>query len=837
MKKARNGFTKTLPYLCLIGVIALGLMTIVGTGGGGGGGGGGSDGNGGGDKNDEIPTTHNETLNALGVNTDIGVRENPAGDPVSDDYNPTLRKVTQLAKRSEIFLAGIQGQGENTSWTPNGEFHTVLDWLDGATDFEPDNMSGDDSWLELPKAMASGDLDGDGIDEIFIAYVKPTTQVGFDKELSFRVIKRENEAYSMIAEDTVAAYLDDYITEYGGYYMWAHNFSVVCGDVDGNGQSETLIAFNGSVFLIGDSSKDYGIIDTIHYDKSPDTQTKFLRISAGDLDNDGTDEFVVVENNLKCDAGGGGCTLYGTAEYHIYKGLILDELDTDTIAVTEGATTITLHSSNCAVGDLDADGLNEVLFIGGPENSDTYYMMILDSNWNEDTGSFEYGFKPDYESFNARYKYYIAPICAIADFDGDGKKEFLGYRYMYENLSETGGSFKSKEIDIYSPTNDVARSSFYDCNLAVGDFDGDLKADITYITDSIYEVYTLGFNDAGEWVRKGTGNVFDNPLFYPAVTMGDFDGDSIVVEFLESEILFSDPHPIAVMASNPFWSGVDMDGMTSFGTTIGTEVEKEKLIGFSVGFSVGYEFEGLFSLWKASVKTSFESSFDWTATESLAIKEAYTYSTINEDKVVFSCIPYDVYYYTVIQAPDPDMVDTVITVNLPRKPVTLPVELTYYNDNNGGALDIDSTVLTHTVGDPLSYPTSDMADDLKASGGGQGIKSTDMLTVGQGSGSTSIDMSVTNANGSGFAFDFSVTIEAEVGAGRWTAGVSGGFHYGESYTLTTSNGMLYGGRVDNINIPADEWNLDLSFSWGLFSYKDTLGSEKFIVVQYYTESI
>ncbi len=39
MKKARNGFIKNLRYLCLIGVIALGLMTIVGTGGGGGGGG------------------------------------------------------------------------------------------------------------------------------------------------------------------------------------------------------------------------------------------------------------------------------------------------------------------------------------------------------------------------------------------------------------------------------------------------------------------------------------------------------------------------------------------------------------------------------------------------------------------------------------------------------------------------------------------------------------------------------------------------------------------------------------------------------------------------------
>ena len=40
MKKSRNGFIKNLRYLCLVGVIALGLMTIVATGGGGGGGGG-----------------------------------------------------------------------------------------------------------------------------------------------------------------------------------------------------------------------------------------------------------------------------------------------------------------------------------------------------------------------------------------------------------------------------------------------------------------------------------------------------------------------------------------------------------------------------------------------------------------------------------------------------------------------------------------------------------------------------------------------------------------------------------------------------------------------------
>jgi hypothetical protein len=791
-------------------------------------------GSGGGDDDEDdnqAPLTHNEMLNTLGVDTNIGARENPSGEPVSDDYNPTLRGVTQLAKRSEIFLAGTRGQGGSTDWTPDSTVHTALDWSDGATDFDTGNMSGDDSWLQLPKAMASGDLDGDGIDEIFIAYMRPSNQFGYDKELAFKVIKIETGQYSVVFEDTVALFLDEAISEYPDDYWWMNNFNVACGDLDGNSQKETLIGFNGFVYLMGDSYKDYGLIDTISYPKVGDTRYKLIKISAGDLDNDGMDEFVVVENSLKSDI------RYGAAMYHIYTGITLDELDSGTITVTEDATTRTLHSSSCAVGDLDGDGLNEILFIGEPEFDATYYMMILEPEWNEDSDTFEFSFKPDFEFFEGRNSYLVTPICAIADFDGDGKNEFMGYRRMYENLSETGGAFAGKSTvpDIYTPTNAGALGSAWDTSLAVGDFDGDMKADIAFVTDGFYELFCLGFNDSGAWVRKGTGDIFDWGGYYPYVTMGDYDGDSIVVEYLESETLFSNPHPVVVMAANPFWSELGMDGETSFGTTTGSEVEREKSIGFSVGFSIGYESSGPFGLWSASVKMSFESSFDWTATESVSIDESYTYSTINEDKVVFTTIPYDVYYYRVIQAPDPDMLDEVITVNLPRKPVTLPVECTYYNTNNGQALDIDSTILTHSIGNPLSYPTSGMTTQLIAQGGGEGIQSTNMLTVGQGTGYTSIDMSVVNANGSGFAFDFSVTIEAEGGAFGFTAGTSSGFHYGESYSITTSDGMLYGGAVSNI--PAEYWDPDMAFSWGLFSYRATLGNEKFIVVQYYTETL
>lgn len=785
-------------------------------------------------ENNEKPYDHNTTLAELSINTDIGSRVSPTGEVVSEEYNPTLKSVTQLAKRSEIFFAGATGQSntDDVLWTTPDMVHAALDWEDGATNFTATNLSDEDSWLKLPKAMASGDIDGDGTDEILIAYLKASDQVAYDKELMLRVIKKSDDAYTIIAERSVAAYLDSAITEYKDAYWWMNNFSAVCGDVDGNGQNETLIAFNRSVFLIGDDDTDFNLLKKISYTTSASTHYALLKISAGDLDNNGTDEFVVVENrNQKTNS------LYGTAVYHIYSDADLKELDSKTISVTKDAATVTLHSSNCAVGDLDGDGLNEVLFIGEPENNANYYMMILDQQWDENTERFKFSFVEDYESFPGRSIYYITPVCAIADFDGDGKKEFIGYRYMYENFSETGGAFtrKSGVPDIYNPTNEALLESMWDCNLAVGDIDGDTKADITYITREWYHLYCMGFNAAGEWVRKGTGNITNTGVNYPAVTMGDYDGDSIAVEFVESEVLFSDPHPIAVLSSNPFWSDVDMGGESSFGTTTGSKVETEKSMGLSVGFSVGYESEGLFGLWSAKVKTSFESSFDWTATQAVSIEESYTYTTENEDKVIFTTIPYDVYYYRVIQAPDPEMVDTVITVNLPRKPTTLPMEINYYNAHNGVAPDIDRTLLDHTIGSPLSYPTSSEADDLITAGGGQGIKSTSMLTVGQGSGVTSINMSKTEANGSGSAFDFSVTIEGEVGAGGFTAGSSAGFHYGESYTVTTQEGMLYGGVVGNI--PEADWSTDRSFTWGLFSYQASLGNEKFVVVDYYTESL
>ena len=109
----------------------------------------------------------------------------------------------------------------------------------------------------------------------------------------------------------------------------------------------------------------------------------------------------------------------------------------------------------------------------------------------------------------------------------------------------------------------------------------------------------------------------------------------------------------------------------------------------------------------SKTKRTFKASMDWTATASASIETTVSYSSgPGEDKVVFSSVPFDVYYYEVISSPDPKAVGETITINLPREPQTFSVSRTFFNDNNGEAMDIDERILPHTIGDPWSYDPS-----------------------------------------------------------------------------------------------------------------------------------
>jgi len=738
----------------------------------------------------EAELDHNGVLKALGVDTNIGSRLDPTGKALPENYNPIVKPVTQFRKQCEIFIAGLNGSQVvgRPNWTPANVYSTGLDWAQGASYLTPSHISysssdtsQNDDWLKTQKTVTSGDVDGDGKDEIFIAYLKPSAVQNTDWYFAFRVIKKTGDNYSILKEgiigepfanSAITEYLTTGISSYYINYWWMNNFNSVCGDADGNGQSETLITFNGNVYLIGDNENNFTLLNYKQYTKPGNTYI-LLKVASSDLDNNGKDEFVVVQNIITASTNDADWHNADAAVYHIYKGTDLSDMtDPDTIHLLSG---LTLHTANCAVGDIDGDRFNEVMFIGQKAGETNYNIVFLDPV-NNTTGILDFKFKEISKTFASGFPWSLTPICAIADFDGDGLQEFIGYGYMYDNLSQTDNEI-TQLINFYEPLSRVGtnRGSLWDWSLATGDIDGDNRADVSLLQDGANPtLYCLGYDYNNNWVIKDYGCVNSPYTGFGSITMGDYDGDSITVEYQESELIFSNPHPIAVLAANPFWTGIEMDGSTWFGTSSGTEEEKETQIGFKTGYSIGYESEGIFDIWTMSFKASFESSFDWTATQAVSIEESYTYSTGNEDKVIFSCIPYDIYYYKVLQSPDSEKIGMVFSVNLPRKPITLPVERGFYNNNNGGLPDIDSTVpgLDHIIGTSLSYPTSIEADQLIQSGSGQGIKSGKMMTVGQGTGSTSIEMSVTNSEGYGEAFDFAVDIEAEAGAFGATAGIS-----------------------------------------------------------------
>ena len=60
----------------------------------------------------------------------------------------------------------------------------------------------------------------------------------------------------------------------------------------------------------------------------------------------------------------------------------MTEVASDTLSVTAGTDTQTLRCANCAVGDIDGDGLNEILFLG-PSTGLDYYAVIVKPTWDE----------------------------------------------------------------------------------------------------------------------------------------------------------------------------------------------------------------------------------------------------------------------------------------------------------------------------------------------------------------------------------------------------------------------------------------------------------------------
>ncbi|HEY3668967.1 MAG TPA: hypothetical protein VGL19_23380, partial [Polyangiaceae bacterium] len=217
---------------------------------------------------------------------------------------------------------------------------------------------------------------------------------------------------------------------------------------------------------------------------------------------------------------------------------------------------------------------------------------------------------------------------------------------------------------------------------------------------------------------------------------------------------------------------------------------------------------------------------------SYSVEKSVTFSTGSmEDAVIFSTIPYDRYTYTIVSDPHPELVGQTTTISVPREPVTLMVERSFYNEHVApGATKIDESVFKHTIGDRTTYPSAANKDQLLSLY--HGLQSKE-VTVGQGTGNIGVGLDVSSEISAGQELELGYEMSVSLTAG----GVMGGFKVGAStsdnLTVVSGKSTSYAGSVGAIDAAHFAQN---QYDFGLFTYPYETGSgAQFEVLNYWVK--
>jgi hypothetical protein len=368
--------------------------------------------------------------------------------------------------------------------------------------------------------------------------------------------------------------------------------------------------------------------------------------------------------------------------------------------------------------------------------------------------------------------------------------------------------------------------------VVMGDVTGDMKDDVVNFHNNgrIQICYaTIGDEYSVSDLKPFTGSTRETGC------LPNVDDDTLILlDTGQRELLFTDPQVIAVLASPPYHAGInnDGDGGTSFGYSKASGSTESNTLGFSVGASIGGGFE-IPGIIETEFKTTITSSFGWTQSQSRELSESWGWNApVGEDRVIFTAIPFDVYYYEVLSAPPGGETKPgdMITVNVPRKPNQYHKPLTTYN---AVVPEEQRITLNHELGNPGSYFTPTGRDAEKFKAGNKGLFSTTtVMTAGEGNGSTTISIETVKTEEKSFAFDLDVEVEAEVEAGGVKMGVSAGFNYGYETTTSVSSGTYIEGAVPAI--PEGSYSHDRDFKWGLMAYPK---ENKYTLVTYWVDPL
>jgi hypothetical protein len=765
-------------------------------------------------------------LASLNINTNLSAtRLDGNSKPIPETLGPMGNRLVRA--RKEIFAAGY---GPDTS-NPTGihqSYRLLEDWASGTRkdliNFNPpDKMS---AWGSYPKKSAAADLDGDGKDEIVVALVNTSTnKIGLS-----RGNYTADSPYGAIswAQPTIIDYVQpreksladevSFVTE-----RYLTRVQLTAGDFDGDGKSELILVVANTVYILNSSLNVIKTIDTIPMTNPGNVDDNFVRVAVADFDADGKDEFVLLIGRYVNNT---------NAPYYIY-----DDMDTNFGVIYDGNVSTnngSMKVGNVAVGNFSGGSLPDIAFYGERTYDRNLSLFVLKTSMNS-------GSQPLFNFMNLTGNesgvngHHVNPLAA-GDVDGDGVDDlFYNDRFWHLNVD-------TDTVEQVPGTQAIGVQDAFD--VVMGDITGDGRDDLVvfhgwgqirlyYWYGTQYKYETVDLRGGGNWSSG-----------YETGCLPNVDNDGFVLEYAYHELQYTAPQVIAVLVSAPYVAGKSADGGgTSYGKSVGGSATSGQEGSFSVGVSVGVEFEvSFFGMGKTGTEVTAEvnKTSSWSFAETTEWQESLTYNTFQEDMVVYTAIPFDIYVYKVISAPEVGTSDNPTSAKLPngvteggyteisypRKPQTLTATLPTYNS----LVPEDKQVtVKHTPGNPGSYYTKGERNAFYGiHGNTKGMFPGIEPSVGEGAGTTTISRSSGQVTEKGFQEAVESSFSVEVKAGSAKLGASTAFGYGYSTSTSAETSTEVSGAV--ANIPGNTNRQQYGFDWGLMAFP----KDGYLLVTYYT---